>query len=82
MMQMLQTLDADDVYVAYSEGISHASDTMDREKRNVSCMEKVKSVYGEGVYADSQIVGCRKWIEQKSQNIQRLIFTIFLIVGQ
>lgn len=53
------------VDLAYPKGVSHASDTMDRGKRDVSDMKKVKAVHGGEVYADSLFIGYRKWIEQK-----------------
>lgn len=53
------------VDLAYPKGISHASGTMDMGQRETAGMEKVKSVNGDEVYADTLFIEYRKWIERK-----------------
>ncbi|MBR1930096.1 MAG: DUF115 domain-containing protein [Lachnospiraceae bacterium] len=58
------------VDLAYPDGISHATGTMDRKKQDITGMEMVDSVTGGKVPADTLFVGYRKWIERKLQEYQ------------
>ncbi len=62
------------VDLAYPAGVSHATDTMDREKRDVSNMELVQAVHGGKVYADTLFVDYRKWIEKKMKEYPKVMF--------
>lgn len=71
-LDIVLQLGAKEVYfvgtdLAYPEGVSHAKDTMDRQKRDISGMEPIKAVNGGIVYANNLFIGYRKWIEAKIQ---------------
>lgn len=53
------------VDLAYPDGVSHATGTMDRKKRDTEGMKRVKSVSGEWVYTDLLFESYRIWIEKK-----------------
>lgn len=60
-----KTVELVGVDLAYPEGVSHASGTIDCEKRVVSGMEKVRAVDGTWVYTDILFNSYRIWIENK-----------------
>ncbi len=62
------------VDLAYPQGKSHASDTMDQKVRDISGMEPVKAVNGDTVYADSLFIGYRKWVERKIKEYPEVMF--------
>ena len=59
---------------AYPDGMSHAEDTMDRKKRDLSGLERVKSVKGQWVYTDVPLNSYRKWIEKKIKEYPQVEF--------
>lgn len=62
------------VDLAYPEGLSHAENTMDRSKRDIRSMERVRSVNGGWVYADVLFNSYRKWIEEKIRQYPQVAF--------
>lgn len=53
------------VDLAYPEGVSHASNTMDRTVKSTDRMVAVKSVNGDTVYTEQNFIGYREWIENR-----------------
>lgn len=69
-MEVAIRFDATKVYLvgvdlAYPDGISHASNTMDRSVKNTDRMVPVKSVTGDVVYTEQNFIGYREWIENR-----------------
>ena len=60
------------VDLAYPEGISHATGTMDRKQRDVNNLTQVRSVTGGAVYTDSLFNGYRRWIERKLSSYPKI----------
>lgn len=53
------------VDLAFANGVTHASDTMDRQKIDTTGMKKMKSVSGDVVYTDKKMLSYLKWIEKE-----------------
>lgn len=62
------------VDLAYPNGISHATGTMDRTDRDTNGMKKVKSVNGDLVYTDLLFDSYRIWIENKIKEYPQVNF--------
>lgn len=62
------------VDLAYPNGISHATGTMDRRERNTKGMKMVKSVNGDWVYTDLLFDSYRIWIENKIKDYPQVDF--------
>lgn len=69
-MEIVLKLGAKEIFLvgvdlAYPDGVSHAGETMDLHKRDLSGMKKIKSVTGNWVCTDTLFDGYRMWIENK-----------------
>lgn len=53
------------VDLAYPDGISHASNTMDRSEKSTERMIPIKSVTGGLVYTEQNFIVYREWIEDR-----------------
>ena len=78
-LEIALRLGADSIYMlgvdlAYPDGISHATGTMDRMDRNTNGMKKVKSVNGDEVYTDLLFDSYRIWIENKIKEYPQVNF--------
>mgnify|MGYP003311426870 CR=1 FL=1 len=62
------------VDLAYPNGISHATGTMDRMGRDTNGMKRVKSVNGDWVYTDLLFDSYRNWIESKINRYPQVDF--------
>lgn len=62
------------VDLAYPEGVSHASGTMDCSIKNTEKLPKVQGVRGQEVYADRVFISYRKWIEERIEGISNITF--------
>lgn len=61
------------VDLAFANGITHASNTMDRKIRDVSGLEQIESVQGDLVYTDILMKSYLKWIENKIEQYPNVI---------
>ncbi len=69
------------VDLAYPGGMTHATDTMDREQKKIEKLTPIVGVGGMTVYADAPFIAYREWIEAKIKETPQIEYVNMSSVG-